>query len=82
VSYSPADLEAIAKKLRMDLSNAQGKLTDLMNGMAELASKLPDQGEKLACPQCGVQFSGTEVGARKLTEHLENVHGLREQVKA
>lgn len=73
MSYSPADLEAIAKKLRMDLTNAQGKLSDLMKGTAELSAKLPDQGEGVPCPLCGLRFSS----AKRVTEHEENVHGVR-----
>jgi len=39
---------------------------------------LPDQGEGVACPLCGLKFSSD----RRVVEHQENVHGVREQVKA
>jgi hypothetical protein len=75
VSYSPQDLEAIAKKVRYDLTAAQGKLTDLLNGISELAEKLPDDGHAFVCPQdhCGLKFPT----AQRLVEHRENVHGVR-----
>jgi hypothetical protein len=73
LSYSPADLEAIAKKLRYDLTAAQGKLTDLMNGIAELAAKLPSEGNDAKCPRCGVNPPKNTT----IDEHLENVHGVR-----
>lgn len=78
---SAADLEALARKIRYDLTAAQGKLSELMRGIGDLASQLPEQGEKLSCPHCrpgGPYFSASPSGAERLADHLANVHGAKD----
>lgn len=73
MSYSPADIEAIAKKLRYDLSAAQAKVTELLNAVSDLASRLPADDHAYRCPDCQIDCPT----AKRLEEHRENVHGVR-----
>lgn len=74
MSYTAQDVDEIVKKLRMDLSAAQGKITELKNALASF--DLPRDEPAFACKHngCGLPFRSEQ----RLSEHLENVHGVRQ----
>lgn len=56
-----------ARRLRMDLTNAQAKLTDVI----EYLKGLPDEFDaSTACPTCGVKTKGP----LSLAEHIHTSH--------
>lgn len=61
------DLLELARKIRYDLTACQGKLTDLMNGLAAL--DVPDPA-RLECGHCGLTFRSTN----RLAEHIHVSH--------
>jgi hypothetical protein len=62
------DALAECRRIRMDLTNAQAKLTDVIESIAAH----PDaELERPACPKCGATFRG----AQSLAEHVYNSHG-------
>ena len=61
-------LAAVLKKLRYDLTAAQGKLTEALR-MVE-ALDLEDAGNRVRCPRCGLKVTG----ARALAEHAYTAH--------
>ena len=65
MTLTPADALELAKKMRMDLTQLQGRLTDLMETLA--AQPASDQPR---CPTCGVPVKGPLA----LAEHLHNSH--------
>lgn len=75
MSYTPEDLLEIGKRIRMDLTNAQGKLTAVMEGIAAMPSK--NDGAEFVCPRCEVRKATAEA----LADHLANVHGEGEPVR-
>ena len=72
LSYAVEDLEAMAKKIQYDLTAAKTKLSELQRGIAAMATKLPPTKPAPVCPQCQLEVRG-----KTLTEHLEDVHGIR-----
>lgn len=68
MTAEPSDLEQVLRKIRMDLSDAQSKLTDAMAILGRL--NLPKT-EQSRCPHCG-PIPG---GPRTLAEHLHVSHG-------
>jgi hypothetical protein len=71
MSYTPDDTLEILRKMRMNLSQLQGQVTDVMNSVAQFAAKLPANEVCYVCPQCGVRKASAEY----LVDHLANVHG-------
>ncbi len=68
MTLTPQEALALAQKIRMDLTNAQGKLTDVIEALAAL----PDTAsERPVCPTCGVRLRGPN----SLAEHVYNRHG-------
>lgn len=61
-------LHTLAMQIRMDLTAAQGKLTELVRQIAAADLPMPEQ---LACPRCGVPVRGPNT----LAEHLHVSHG-------
>lgn len=62
-----AEAHALAERIRLDLTNAQGKLTDVLNALAAH----PDaQAPRPACPTCGLKFRGPLT----LAEHMHHSH--------
>ena len=64
-----ADLHELARRIRMDLTNAQAKLTELNRQLANL--ELPDDGRKPVCDLCGTTFRPRFMR----DEHVYNRHG-------
>lgn len=65
---SAADLYELLRKIRYDLTAAQGKLTDAFSLLAEL--KIADV-PVLHCVTCGLPFKGP----RTYAEHVYSSHG-------
>lgn len=63
-----ADLVELAAKIRMDLTAAQAKLTELKRAIAALPDD-PDA-DPHPCPHCGLALTSLQ----RLQEHLWNVH--------
>lgn len=61
------DILELLQRLRMDLTNAQGKLTDVQRMIAAL--NLPGEARP-TCDVCGLTFRGP----LSLAEHLHNAH--------
>jgi hypothetical protein len=61
----------VLRKIRMDLTAAQAKLSEALNMVA--AMNLPAPG-KVKCVRCAGQFRG----AQALRDHAYNVHGVGE----
>ena len=61
-------LAAVLRKIRYDLTAAQGKLTEAIRMVAAL--DLEEAGERVPCPQCGVRL----LGPKTLAEHLYVSH--------
>jgi DNA repair exonuclease SbcCD ATPase subunit len=78
MGYSVQDITEMLKNLQKDLTSFKTRVSELQRAIAELSVLLPDQSEGVACPRCDLRFSSE----RRVAEHLENVHGVREQVKA
>jgi hypothetical protein len=76
MKHDAQSLEALGKELQYVLTTAKAKLSELQRAVADL--NLPEQVPAHPCPQCGLGFSNP----KRVVEHLENVHGVREQVKA
>lgn len=67
MAISLQDALAECRRIRMDLTNAQAKLTDVIESIAaHPESELP----RPACPHCGSTFRGE----RSLAEHVYNAH--------
>lgn len=64
----PAVFEVL-RRIRMDLTDAQMKVTEALNMLS--AMNLPVKAPENVCPQCGHGF----YGERELAFHLANVHG-------
>ncbi len=62
-----ADAFEMLRKIRMDLTNAQAKITDLANILNELNVK---DTSRPKCPKCGISFKNGSV----LDEHLYHSH--------
>jgi hypothetical protein len=61
------DALAECRRLRMDLTNAQAKLTDVITA---LAAHPDSEAPRPKCPSCGSSFRGD----RSLAEHVYNAH--------
>lgn len=68
MSETKAELLAIAKAIRYDLTACQGKLSALMRSIAD--ADLPDR-EPAVCPTCGARLAGPVT----LAEHVHTSHG-------
>lgn len=62
-------LGAVLRKMRYDLSAAQGKLTEAIRMVDAL--DIGEEGERIPCPTCGVKLQGPIT----LSEHIRNSHG-------
>lgn len=71
VAHTVKDLEALTKRIRYDLTAAQGKISQLLEAIAELS--LPVKPKPYACPDCGLTFKRDDLR----DEHLVNVHGKK-----
>jgi hypothetical protein len=71
MGWTIEDLEQQAKRIRYDLTALQGKISDLLTGIGELAKQLPAKPQPYACQECGLTFQSAE----RRDEHLANVHG-------
>jgi hypothetical protein len=68
----------IARKIRMDLTATQAKLSDLMRLAALLEA--PDE-DKRTCTECGVTVRALPQGTT-LADHLWSSHGVEAEVLA
>ncbi len=66
MTMTPQDALALARRIRMDLTNAQAKLTDVIETLAALP-----EAPSSRCPKCDVPLRGP----LSLAEHLYNRHG-------
>lgn len=57
----------LARRLRMDITNAQGKLTDIINYLEELPAQLD---VSTVCPFCHTK----QRGPLSLAEHVHRAH--------
>jgi len=73
MGHSVQDVTEMLKNLQKDLTSFKTRVSELQRAIAELKVLLPDQGEGVACPLCGLKFSSD----RRVVEHQENVHGVR-----
>jgi hypothetical protein len=69
---SDHDILEIARKLRMDLTNMQAKLSELMRLAALLEAPAEDA---RACPECGLHARALPQGAT-LADHRWTTHGV------
>lgn len=67
MTVQPADIFALLKRMRHELTTLQAQLTDAQNMLAAL--NLPKQNE--ARCECGLKFRG----ALSLAEHVHTSHG-------
>lgn len=65
-----ADALEECRRIRMDLTNAQAKLTDVMNALAAHPDAASANG-RIRCPECDVPIRGE----LSLAEHLHVSHG-------
>jgi hypothetical protein len=70
LAVSKGDALEQLRLIRMDLTNAQAKLTDVMRTVSAL--NLPERAA-VPCPVCGIDRRTQSL----LDEHLANVHDIR-----
>jgi hypothetical protein len=70
LAVSKGDALEQLRLIRMDLTNAQAKLTDVMRTVSAL--NLPERAT-VPCPVCGIDRRTKSL----LEEHLVNVHDIR-----
>jgi hypothetical protein len=65
-----ADILAMAKQIRYDMSVTRTRIDELMEAVASLS--IPEAPGQFACGDCaGLEFNSEQ----RLVEHRENVHG-------
>lgn len=67
MSSSKTDLLTVAKAIRMDLTNCQQRLSELMREIAALSISEP---AAAICPACGLKLAGPNT----LAEHMYVSH--------
>lgn len=68
MTLTPKDAVDLCIRIRMDLTNAQGKLTDVIEALAAIPE--PASADRV-CPTCGVKTRGP----LSLAEHVHTSHG-------
>jgi hypothetical protein len=69
--HTAQSLESLGKEIQYTLTTAKAKLSELQRAIADL--DLPAEDPRPACPACSLRMANEQF----LTEHLENVHGVR-----
>lgn len=74
MTYTKADIEAMAKQIRYDMSVTKTRIDELMTAVASLP--IYEKPGEFTCGDChGLKFTST----KRLAEHRENVHGELEE---
>jgi len=67
MALTPTDALELARKMRMDLTQLQGRLTDIIEALAAIPANIDT---RRVCPTCGI----TTRGPTSLEEHIHTAH--------